>query len=163
MSEHPHDQQHHHDIYVPRGALIAAGLLLLVTLGTVAVFRIAGLEPSAQIPNPHDTVAMRELRFADSADGNVLVYEFIDDAEDRLIHEIPSGEGGFVRGILRSFARDRRARGIGREHPFLLKLQTNGTVLLEDPQTGQRIDLYAFGPTNIESFRTMLGNEGAQL
>lgn len=162
MSDRQHNPHHDHGIRVPRGALIGAGLLLLVTMGTVAAFRIAGLEPVAQIPNPHDTVATRELRFADSADGNVLVYEFTEGAADRLIHEVPSGEGGFIRGVLRSLARARRARGIGPEHPFLLKLQTNGTVLLEDPQTGQRIDLYAFGPTNIESFRAMLDQDDAR-
>ena len=160
MSQHSHD--HHHQIHVPRGALIAAGLLILVTIGAVAIFRIAGLEPAAQIPDVDKTVAMRELRFADSANGGVLVYEFVDGGTDRMIHEVPSGEGGFIRGILRSLARARRASGIGPEHPFVLKLQMNGTVLLEDPQTGQRIDLQAFGPTNIESFRALLDNTTVQ-
>lgn len=158
MSEQPHG----HDIHVPRGALIAAGTLIALTIGAVAIFRIAGLEPAAQIANPDQTLAMRELRFADGDNGAVLVYEWDADQPDRVIHEVPSGEGGFIRGVLRSMARARRASGIGPEHPFVLKLQTNGTVLLEDPQTEQRIDLQAFGPTNIESFRAMLDGVAVQ-
>ncbi|NKI34864.1 phosphonate-binding protein [Wenzhouxiangella sp. XN79A] len=158
MSEHPNGH-HHHQIHVPRGALIAAGLLILVALGAVATFRIAGLEPAAQIPDIDKTIASRQLRFADSDNGGVLVYEWLDGANDRLIHEVPSGEGGFIRGILRSMARARRASGIGPDHPFVLRLQANGTVLLEDPQTDVLIDLYAFGPTNIDSFRTLFEND----
>lgn len=153
---------HDHQIYVPREALIAAGLLIALTIVTVAVFRVAGLEPTAQIPVAEQAVAAKQLHFEDGSEGRVIVREVIDGAPDRIVHVIESGDGGFIRGVLRSLTRSRRASGIGREHPFLLKLQPNGTLLLEDPKTDQRIDLQAFGPTNIDSFRTLLTSEGIQ-
>lgn len=160
MSDHlhdaPHDPSHGHGIEVPRQALIAAGLLIGLTIAAVAAFRIAGLEPSARIPASEPPVLSRELRFADGDDGSVIVYAADGSGRDRVIHVVHSGEGGFIRGILRSLARARTASGIGREHPFILRQQPSGTLLLEDPQTHQRIDLQAFGPTNIESFRVLL-------
>jgi putative photosynthetic complex assembly protein len=155
-------EQHDHQIYVPKEALIAAGSLILLTIVTVAVFRVAGLEPAARISADDRPVAMTELKFEDSPEGAVVIHEISDGRPVRVVQVIESGEGGFIRGVLRSLARSRKASGIGREHPFLLKLQPNGTLLLEDPQTDQRIDLQAFGPTNIESFRALLGSEGAQ-
>jgi putative photosynthetic complex assembly protein len=157
MSEH-----HDHDIHVPRGALIAAATLISITILAVAIFRFFDLDPAAQIPDPEQSVMVKQLRFEDSPEGTVLIYEVSEDQPDRVVHVVQPGEGGFIRGVLRSFARARRASNIGREYPFLLKLQTNGTVLLEDPQTRQLIDLQAFGPTNIESFRVLFETEGAE-
>lgn len=153
------EPQHNHQVRVPKGALIAAGLLILFTMAAVAAFRVAGLDPTAQIPAPDQPVLTRTLRFEDSPEGTVVVREVREDAPDRVLHVVQSGEGGFIRGVLRSMARSRRASGIGGEHPFLLMVQANGTLLLEDPQTGQRIDLQAFGPTNIESFRALLSDD----
>lgn len=147
---------HHHDIRVPKEALIAAGLLISLTIVTVFAFRIGGLEPAAQVSAGASTVESMALRFEDGDRGTVRVYELSEDAGEHLVHVVPSGEGGFVRGVLRSFARARRARGIGADLPFLLKLQASGTLVLEDPQTDQQIDLQAYGPTNIGAFRAML-------
>lgn len=154
-------QPHNHDIHVPKEALIAAGLLIALTIAAVAVFRVAGLEPTAMIDDDDPTLIARQLRFEDSEQGSVIVHEITDDMEERIVHVVPSGEGGFVRGVLRSFARARRASGIGPEHPFVLKLQSSGTLLLEDPETRQQIDLKAFGPTNIDAFRPMLAYQEA--
>lgn len=155
MSDRPqaHD---HEEIRVPTGALIGAGLLILLTVLTVAYFRISGQEPTAQIPPSEDVLSARELKFRDSDNGSVIVFETGADGTDQVVHEVPSGEGGFIRGVLRSLARARNARGISRDHPFLLELHGSGTLVLEDPQTGQRIDLQAFGPSNIAAFRTLL-------
>jgi len=158
MSEH----HHHHDINVPRGALIAAAALISLTIAAVAIFRFLDLDPAAQIPDPDQSVMVKQLRFEDSSEGTVLIYEVVENQPDRVVHVVQPGEGGFIRGVLRSFARARRASNIGRHYPFLLKLQTNGTVLLEDPQTQQMIDLQAFGPTNIESFRMLFEDQGTE-
>jgi putative photosynthetic complex assembly protein len=157
MSEH-----HDHDINVPRGALIAAATLISITIAAVAIFRLFDLDPAAQIPDPDKSVMIKQLRFEDSPEGTVLIYEVSENQPDRIVHVVQPGEGGFIRGVLRSFARARRASNIGREYPFLLKLQANGTVLLEDPQTEQMIDLQAFGPTNIESFRILFQEQGSE-
>lgn len=155
-------QPHNHDIHVPKEALIAAGLLISLTIVAVAVFRIAGLEPTAKIADDDPTLIMRQLRFEDSDQGSVIVREITEGMEERIVHVVPSGEGGFVRGVLRSFARARRASGIGPEQPFVLKLQSSGTLLLEDPETDQQIDLKAFGPSNIDAFRPMLAYQDTE-
>lgn len=160
MSEQ--QQQHNHNIKVPLGILVAAAILISLTITAVAVFRIAGIEPIARVPEPTETVEVRELRFEDRPNGSVAVYEYEDDGPDRLVHLVDSGAGGFIRGILRSLTRARRASGIGNEHPFRLLLQADGRLLLEDPATEQRIYLQAFGPTNVESFRLLLASEGLQ-
>lgn len=148
--------EHHHDIHVPREALIAAALAILVTIGTVAYFRIGGLEPAASITDADRYQTAYQLKFEDGSNGSVRVHEVSSDGQERFVHEIPSGEGGFIRGVLRSLTRARNAQGIGRDRPFVLKQLVSGTLLLEDPETGQRIDLQAFGPDNIGSFRTIL-------
>jgi len=159
MSDHS-QAQNHDDIRVPKGALIGAGLLILFTIGTVGFFRLTGQEPTAQVPPSEQVLSARALKFEDGEDGSVLVYEASDDGgADRVIHRVQSGEGGFIRGVLRSLARARNASGISRDHPFLLELHTSGTLILEDPQTGQRIDLQAFGPSNIATFRTLLHSD----
>ncbi len=152
MSAHDHD----HEMKIPLGVLITIATILLLTTIAVAIFRITGQEPAARVPEPMQVVEMRALRFVDSSDGRVNVLEPQADGAERLIHVFQPGDGGFVRGLMRSLARARRASGIGDEVPFTLMQLANGSILLEDPATGQRIDLQAFGPASIESFQALL-------
>lgn len=155
-------EKHTHQIVVPRSVLIAAGILITSTMLAVALYRVSGSAPVAQVPVPQAPVDDRALRFEDRPDGAVFIYEIGEDGAEQVIHVLESGSDGFVRGVLRSLTRSRRAAGIGPEQPFLLSLQSDGQLVLEDPATGQRIDLRAFGPTNFDSFRQLLRNEGAQ-
>jgi putative photosynthetic complex assembly protein len=103
---------------------------------------------------------VRELRFADLADGSVQV---TDAASGQEIQRIAAGGHGFVRATLRGLARARRARGVGQTVPFRLELRESGQLLLLDPATGQAIDLWAFGATNAEAFASMLGADSQPL
>lgn len=154
--------EHTHQIQVPRGILIAALILITVTITVVASFRILGVDPVAQIPDPEETAEIRELRFEDRPDGTVVVYDLSGSNPDRVIHVIEPGTGGFIRGVLRSLARARRAAGVGPEYPFQLIMEADGKMLLADPQTDRKIYIQAFGPTNVESFRSLLASEGIQ-
>lgn len=153
----PHD--HHHEIRVPRGALIGVGVLIGLTLAAVAAVRVSGVDPTAQVPAPVAPVASRALKFADGPDGEVIVTD-ADQPNGEPVAVLVSGADGFVRGVLRSFARARRSAGIGPEEPFLLSEQANGRLVLEDLATGQRVELRAFGVTNVEAFRKLLADEG---
>lgn len=153
------ERHHSHEIRVPKGVLIAAGLLLSATIATVAVYRIAGVEPVAQVPPPTAQHRALDLRFEDGPEGTVSVYQVNDDGPDRIVHVVQAGQGGFIRGVLRSLARARKASGISSEQPFRLIMQADGVLLLEDPATAQRIFLPAFGPTNVQSFREMISGE----
>jgi putative photosynthetic complex assembly protein len=66
------------------------------------------------------------------------------------------GEQGFLRGVLRGLARDRRQHGVGAEAPYLLSLHDDGRLLITDPSTGQRIDLASFGVDNAAVFTQWL-------
>ena len=97
---------------------------------------------------------MRDLRFDDRADGGVVITEW--PAGD-VVAVLPPGTNGFVRGVMRGLARDRRAREIGSEPPFRLTHWSDGRLTLDDPSTGRRIDLDAFGPTNTAVFARLMG------
>lgn len=151
---------HDHQVRVPRAALIAAAVLIGITIAAVATVRLTGMEPAAQVPAPESAAATRALRFEDRPNGDVVVYESGGDGEDRPVRVLEPGDDGFIRGVLRSLARERRGSGIGPEEPFLLSMQADGQLFLEDPATGQRIYLNAFGPTNVAAFRKLLTAEG---
>lgn len=141
---------------VPRGPLLGAWGLVAITLVAVAVVRLTGTGPA---PAPLDEpVATRELRFEDRPGGGVAVY----DARDgTFIDMLAAGGDGFVRGALRSLARERRGHGIGGEPPVRLSAHADGRLMLEDPATGRRIDLAAFGPTNSAAFARFLSSPRA--
>jgi len=156
------DQDHSHEIKIPIGVLIGITLLLLGAIGATAWFRLSGNPPISQVPQPEQIIQTSELRFEDGPEGTVSVFELIDGDTERLIDIIEVGEGGFIRGVLRSLARARRASNIGTEHPFLLTQQADGSLYLEDPMTEQRIYLQAFGPAGTESFKALLDQEGSR-
>jgi putative photosynthetic complex assembly protein len=66
------------------------------------------------------------------------------------------GEAGFLRGALRALARERRKRDLGAEAAFELIARGDGRLTLNDPATGERIDLESFGPTNFATFARLL-------
>lgn len=140
----------------PRGALIGAALLIGFSLLAVSLGRIAGLGRSTEAPPT--ALYSRQLRFEDRPDGAILVYN---GQGERVIDVVEPGTGGFVRGVLRALARERRTTGEAETgEPFLLSRRADGRVTLEDPATGRFIDLKAFGPTNEAAFTRLLEAEG---
>lgn len=134
---------------VPRQAVLALGLLLLVTLLAVAAVRLSGTEIRA--PDA-PTAAQRSLRFEDGPAGSVTV---LDASTGQRIDSV-SGEAGFLRGSLRALVRERKMRGIGSGPAFELIARTDGRLTLFDPATGERLDLESFGPTNAAVYRRWL-------
>jgi putative photosynthetic complex assembly protein len=142
---------------VPLGALLGAAALIGFSLLAVTTARITGVGGSGQ-PPPSPAVEARELRFEDRRDGAVLVYEA---GGDELVAVVEPGEGGFVRGVLRALARERRAHDAGQAQPFRLARRADGRLTLEDLATGRSIELVAFGPTNVDAFARLLAAGGA--
>lgn len=97
------------------------------------------------------TLDRRRLRFIDAADKSVQVLDADSGAE---VYRV-TGEAGFVRGILRGMARERRRLGKPAEAPFELSLEA-GLLTLRDLATGAHIELTAFGRTNAGAFARML-------
>ena len=135
----------------PRGPLIAIAALLVFSVLAVAIARISGYDPT-QVPLV-EAVASVELRFVDAADGAVAVYDAVD---DQLVDTLPSDRNGFVRGVLRALARDRRARETDPDVPLRLARLSDGRLILEDLSNGQVVELRAFGETNAGVFQQLL-------
>lgn len=130
--------------------VIMAGLLFVVaaiSLATSTRTVVLAPEPSGEI------IEWRALRFFDLPDGSVRA---IDTLTGNIVSQIPSGEGSFLRGVLRSLVRARSARDLNVQSAFELTLYADGRLILQDPETREAIDLVAFGPTNYHAFRQLL-------
>jgi len=97
---------------------------------------------------------MKVLKFEDQEDGGVTVI----DAKTNQVIDVVQGEAGFVRGVLRTIARERRIRGVNKDEPVYLISFTDGRLILQDTTTNTNIDLESFGSTNVQSFRVFLKN-----
>ena len=150
---------HYHSSMLPRGTLILAGGLVMFALVATSAVRIAHI-PAAASPaalraeDRVPRVATRDLRFLDRADGAVVITDVRTQQTAAIIH---AGEKtGFIRGVMRGLARERRARGIGDAAPFNLSLWRDGELSLTDSATGRSIELTAFGTTNRAAFAALL-------
>ena len=135
-------------------ANVTAGLPVLVVGGMVGLALIGAMVGGGHDapPEPGQAVAMRDLRFEDRADGAVLIY----DAAATTPFEVVQGQAGFLRGTLRGLARARHSEGRDDRTPFHLAAWPDGRLTLDDPATGRRLDLEAFGPSNEAVFARLL-------
>lgn len=135
----------------PRLPLAALGVLVLVTLMGVAVVRWLGVgcgsEPTAPV------LQARSLHFDDLPDGGIAVR---DAASGQVLQTVAPGTNGFLRSAVRGLVRERKRQQLGPEVPFLLLARSDGRLTLQDPGTGRRIDLEAFGPVNAGVFVRLL-------
>lgn len=148
----------HHDPTVPRGALIGIAVVLLFTMGLAGAVSLGFIPKSAdptltRAEQNVSPVQTRELRFADRADGAVVV---IDAKSGETVKVIEFGAGGFVRATLRRMAKVRAAAGIGAEPPFKLVKWENGALSLSDPETGRDAEIHGFGSDHSKVFAEML-------
>jgi putative photosynthetic complex assembly protein len=124
----------------PLAAFAAAGLVVLATAF------LKERAPTHLVPSP--VVETRLLVFSDAPQGAVRV----NTPDGVAVATFGSGEGGFLRGVLRTFARERRGSAVGAEQPFELARHADGRVSLKDPANGQIVVLDAFGATNAAAF-----------
>ncbi|MGF1474585.1 MAG: photosynthetic complex assembly protein PuhC [Geminicoccaceae bacterium] len=136
---------------IPRAALLGAAGIIALTLALASTHRLGNDRTALAIAEPSQ---VRELRFADLPQGGIGVFDFHEGTE---IARYAPGQGGFVRGVMRGLARERKRSSIGMEPPFRLSRWSNGHMVLEDPATGRRIALQGFGATNAEAFAQLLG------
>ncbi len=151
---------HSHENTVPRPALAMAGALVAITLALTTLVRVGVLDREAvpAVERAQDKVAAIEVRhlvFADRADGAVVVDD-TDSGRTLAVLVGESGGGGFVRGVMRGMARDRRMHCIGPAAPFELTQWANGALTLRDPTTGRAVELGSFGATNRAAFARFL-------
>ncbi|MBK1721672.1 photosynthetic complex assembly protein PuhC [Thiocystis violacea] len=135
----------------PKGVLIAVAALLGFTIIMISVARLTGfMMPQAPVTAE---VQARDIAFLEQTDGSMAV---TDVATGEVIQTLPAGSEGFIRGVLRSLARQRRGYDAPLSEPFRLALRESGDYTLEDPVTGILLDLRAFGETNQAAFAELL-------
>ncbi len=150
---------HSHHVDVPKGALMMAGLLVVSSIAITSIARIAQVPPAAspvllRAEKKIAPIATRQLRFSDRADGAVII-EDVGTGGTALLLE-PGTNSGFIRGVMRGLARERRMQGIDSTPPFHLTLWKDGELSLTDTVTGRSIELNAFGTTNRATFLDLL-------
>lgn len=155
---------HAHENVLPPGALRLAGALVGATLALVLSVQAGFLQraPTAaelRAETGVTPVVERLLRFSDRSDGAVVVTDVRTGAE---VAAIGREGGGFIRGVMRGLARERRMHHSGAETPFRLTAWRDGALSLTDTATGRTIELGSFGHTNREAFaRLLTAKEGA--
>lgn len=156
---------HDHEMTIPRHAVGSAAMLVITALALTALVKVGVLNreavPATVRAEAHVAPAtVRQLSFADRSDGAVVVRDIATGETVRvLIDGVPGN--GFVRGVMRGMARERRLRGVGMEAPFSLTLWKNGALSLSDKATGRSIELGSFGPDNRAAFAALLPGGGA--
>ena len=139
------------DIVVPRGALAAAAVLMLFTIALAGTARLTGRN-HVVLP-PTAAVASRDLTFTDRADGGIVVTDI---GTGQPVTVIAPTTGGFLRGIMRGLVREHRLNELAPGSAFRLTRWADGRLSIADPQTGEHIELAAFGPTNEAVFARLL-------
>lgn len=135
----------------PKGALLGAAALVTIAFAAALGGRLTGIGTvSAPAVQAAET---RELRFDDRADGGVII---TDAGSGRTVDVIAPQTGHFVRTTVRGLVRERKRERIGAEPPFRLSRLVDGRLILEDPATRRRIDLDAFGRSNVGAFSAIM-------
>lgn len=152
-----------HNETVPKGALIAAASLVIVTIVATGAVRLTGTPPAAspallRVAEKATALSTRDLRFTDRADGAVVIEDVGSGATAGMVEA--GSKSGFIRGVMRGLARERRMHGIGNQPPFRLTLWSDGELSLVDTATGRNLEMGAFGGTNRAAFLALLPAEG---
>lgn len=124
--------------------------LLLVVIGVGSFMKAGAPERQADA----SVLVQKDLFFRDLPDGSVGVIA----ANNGEVIAKVSGQAGFVRGILRAMARERRIRQIISDDAFILTSHSDGRLILLDPATQNRIDLESFGRDNAAEFAAFLNS-----
>lgn len=135
----------------PRGALLLAAIAVTSSIALAAVGRATGIADSTPTAAP---VLSRALLFRDRADGAVVVFDA--DHPSAPIAILAPETNGFLRATMRGLARQRLRQDASIDVPFRLTGWADGRLTLEDPTTGRRVEMVAFGITNEEAFARLL-------
>lgn len=146
MNAHTHTQT------IPRGVLWAAALMITLSLGLTVGVRLYRLSRPAEPPPA--VVEFIDLRFEDRPGGAIAI---LDATTGREVSQVAANSSnGFIRGVLRGMFRTRKLESVGNTESFRLARTADGRLSLVDPQTGRRVDLASFGPTNTAAFAQLL-------
>ncbi len=128
-------------------------LFIVVSLAVIVMLVGSYVQSGKHEPQADaQVIAKKTLYFRDLPNGAVGV---ISADNGQMIAQV-EGQAGFVRGILRALARDRRMRQISSDVAFELISRSDGRLTLIDLATNNRIDLESFGKDNAAEFAAFL-------
>lgn len=135
----------------PTIAYVAVAVLMAIT-----AFAIVARRSGVDIYSAHTIPAAesRQLVFKDMADGGIEIIDAVSRAQVGVI--APDQEQSFVRMTMRSMAQHRKHAGIGNRDPFTLARSPEGILTLDDPATGRKLVLDAFGSLNVAEFAKLM-------
>ena len=140
---------------IPRPLALSLVALIGLSLTAALGSKITGLGTS-EMP-PATVIQSRDLQFFDRAEGGIAIR---DTASGEVIAILEPGTNGFIRGVMRGFARERRSHGVDREPPFTVTRWSDGRLSIIDKETGRSVELDAFGPDNARAFARLLTLSG---
>nr|WP_246152045.1 photosynthetic complex assembly protein PuhC [Roseospira navarrensis] len=76
--------------------------------------------------------------------------------DGEVITVLEGSESGFVRGLMRSLGRQRDVDGVPKDAPYRISRWPDGSLTFDDPATGERIAVRAFGPDNRQQVADLL-------
>lgn len=142
----------------PRGALIAAGTLVLISLASVGTLRLVRLSDPDPAPTPAARmtaapVVQRTLSFTGANDGEMTVRDHV---TGRTLAVLAPEQDGFIRGVLRSMARARHVHALPEGTVFIVARDRSGALSLTDPDIGEPVLIDGFGASNAAAFARFL-------
>ena len=135
----------------PTVPLAAAASLIVIALVATAWVSLSGNRPATYVTD--EVVMSVDLLFVDQEDGSLQV---LDASSGSTLGTLAPDADGFLRSTLRAMARARRAAGEDVDAAYSIKQTSDKRLLLVDTVTDQRVDLWAFGPTNAAAFARFL-------
>ena len=139
---------------VPALLLRAMGAMVLCAL-LIAGYAAATGRPLEGMPRLSNEGVLRERVLRIDADGTTGAARVRDEAGG-LIVALGPDEGGFVAGVHRALAFERKRQGVAAGEPVRLVLYETGQLSLRDDLTGWRAELVGFGAENARVFAEML-------
>lgn len=140
---------------VPRRALVGAAALIGFAMVAAGIGRLTGIGTIRD--SQTNPVQSFSFRFEDNVDGGIAV---IAPESGATLGVVPAGTDGFVRTVLRSLAFDRKRHGVGGGPGFIIARWPDGHATIDDPVTGRRVDLAAFGSVNMQAFEHVVAMRG---
>ena len=135
---------------IPPRILALIGAVIISSTGMAAYSSMTGNK--AELAELGDVEMSRELR----VDGSTGNFQFFDQRTGELVATLPTVTEGFVQVTMRNLGRLRTTAGHRADAPYRLQRHATGHVVLVDPETGTKISLNAFGPTNAQAFAQLL-------
>lgn len=143
----------------PVGALYGAAGVVGITLALVFGMRFGLVErpetaPQQRVAAKVKVIAERQFRFADRADGALVVTDATTDTVVTTLE--PGSNSGFIRGTMRGLMRERMLHQVDRNGLVKITQWADGALTLTDPSTGRIIELGSFGGTNRAAYAALM-------